>query len=278
MAAECNRVVIPVKLRPVVLRLLHHNHPGIVRSKFMARSYVWWPKLDEDIEASIAKCVVCLSVQHAKPDKMRSPWPEASQPWERSLLGKETRSLNVKQRLADCLLSYRSTPTSVTGISPMASLLKFTPSTPLSKLIKREEERKGSPRNIRPMTSFKVGQEVLVLLKNSQGPVKWWRATVKLRLSPSVYLVYVHYNGHIRKVHLSQVRECRLPQTNDAWGEGFADLSLPHPGGKPKVSFSLDRGSDASVKARTDSDQQRVTTRFGRVIKPPDRFSHESYA
>ncbi|XP_017468657.1 PREDICTED: uncharacterized protein K02A2.6-like, partial [Rhagoletis zephyria] len=44
------RVVIPNKLRERVLKVLHRSHFGIVKTKALARSYVWWPKLDQCIE------------------------------------------------------------------------------------------------------------------------------------------------------------------------------------------------------------------------------------
>ncbi|KAI2644081.1 hypothetical protein H4Q32_030666 [Labeo rohita] len=37
------RVVIPPKLRPKVLAELYTGHPGVIRMKAVARSYVWWP-------------------------------------------------------------------------------------------------------------------------------------------------------------------------------------------------------------------------------------------
>ena len=37
------RVLIPRKLRPKLLQELHRDHPGVVRMKAIARSYMWWP-------------------------------------------------------------------------------------------------------------------------------------------------------------------------------------------------------------------------------------------
>ena len=37
------RVVIPPKGRDTLLDELHDTHPGIVKMKAVARSYLWWP-------------------------------------------------------------------------------------------------------------------------------------------------------------------------------------------------------------------------------------------
>ena len=43
------RTVIPPSLRQTILTELHEGHPGIARMKSIARSHVWWPKIDQEI-------------------------------------------------------------------------------------------------------------------------------------------------------------------------------------------------------------------------------------
>lgn len=50
------RTVIPQKLRKQILCELHLSHLGIVKTKTLARSYVYWPNIDVDIEQLIKYC------------------------------------------------------------------------------------------------------------------------------------------------------------------------------------------------------------------------------
>ncbi|XP_049520472.1 uncharacterized protein K02A2.6-like [Dermacentor silvarum] len=50
------RVIVPAKLRDLLLDELHEVHPGIVRSKQLARSYVWWPSIEADLEHRVKAC------------------------------------------------------------------------------------------------------------------------------------------------------------------------------------------------------------------------------
>ena len=53
------RVVIPKKLQNRILRDFYTGHPGINRMKSLMRSYVYWPKMDNDIRDKIEKCKGC---------------------------------------------------------------------------------------------------------------------------------------------------------------------------------------------------------------------------
>ena len=77
------RVIIPNKLYSTVLDELHTGHPGIVRMKAIARSYVWWPGLDKAIENQVKSCKPCQTVKQSPPKAPLHPWVWPMNPWER---------------------------------------------------------------------------------------------------------------------------------------------------------------------------------------------------
>lgn len=78
-----NRIVIPTKGRDSVIKLLHDTHQGASAMKAKARSYIWWPNLDQDIQSCTNRCVVCKGIQNYPPAAASSAWPIASKPWSR---------------------------------------------------------------------------------------------------------------------------------------------------------------------------------------------------
>ncbi|CAB3989970.1 Transposon Tf2-9 poly, partial [Paramuricea clavata] len=77
------RVVVPPSLRSEMLTELHDTHLGMTRMKGLARSYVWWPKIDSDIEQTVSTCPVC---QKMRSEPAKAPvhlWTFPSQPWSR---------------------------------------------------------------------------------------------------------------------------------------------------------------------------------------------------
>ncbi|XP_054259325.1 uncharacterized protein K02A2.6-like [Macrosteles quadrilineatus] len=77
------RVVVPEKLRSAVIRLLHDQHPGISRMKMLARSYVWWPGLEKNIEETVSTCTVCQCTRNAAVKVPLYQWPRTTNRWQR---------------------------------------------------------------------------------------------------------------------------------------------------------------------------------------------------
>ena len=78
------RVVIPTSLQKEVLKELHETHPQITKMKALARSYVWWPKIDVDIERTVSLSKVCQSMRSNPPGAPVHPWTfPSAHPWSR---------------------------------------------------------------------------------------------------------------------------------------------------------------------------------------------------
>ena len=77
------RVVIPTKLRQFMLNTLHWTHPGASGMKSLARSYIWWPSMNNEIENMVRLCEVCNKHGRAKPSVGQHPWIKPQGPWQR---------------------------------------------------------------------------------------------------------------------------------------------------------------------------------------------------
>ena len=78
-----SRVVVPPMLRTALLDELHSGHVGSSRMKELARSYLWWPQLDADLEQVTNSCPTCLENRASPPKAMLHPWEWPDRPWHR---------------------------------------------------------------------------------------------------------------------------------------------------------------------------------------------------
>ncbi|XP_012826093.1 uncharacterized protein K02A2.6-like [Xenopus tropicalis] len=77
------RVIVPPNLRPQVLEDLHTGHPGVVKMKALARSYIWWPNIDSQIEEKSKTCMSCQQNQKSPALSPLHPWAWPESPWQR---------------------------------------------------------------------------------------------------------------------------------------------------------------------------------------------------
>ncbi|CAH8624674.1 unnamed protein product [Dicrocoelium dendriticum] len=78
-----DRVVIPQALQQRVLRQFHAGHPGLNRMKALARSYVYWPFMDRQLEQLAKSCGNCATASRAPPKTELRSWPKPTKPWSR---------------------------------------------------------------------------------------------------------------------------------------------------------------------------------------------------
>ncbi|XP_026724771.1 uncharacterized protein K02A2.6-like isoform X1 [Trichoplusia ni] len=78
-----HRLIVPKACQDRVLRELHDTHMGIIKTKCIARSYVWWPGIDEMLESQCRNCTICAEMGEAPVHHTPQPWDWPSRPWTR---------------------------------------------------------------------------------------------------------------------------------------------------------------------------------------------------
>jgi hypothetical protein len=77
------RVLVPYKFRKIVKTELHQGHLGIVKMKALARSFVWWPGIDKEIEELARSCSDCQEYKLIPKNLCVHKWEQAPSPWYR---------------------------------------------------------------------------------------------------------------------------------------------------------------------------------------------------
>jgi transposase InsO family protein len=78
---RANCLIIPSKLREQIVELAHSGHQGIVKTKRLIRSRVWFPGIDRMVEDRVKRCLECQAntdkqqFEPLKPSKLpERPW------------------------------------------------------------------------------------------------------------------------------------------------------------------------------------------------------------
>ena len=98
--------VIPSALHDEALKLLHHSHMGIVKTKDRARTSFFWPNLNWDIEVCLSKCHTCATYQEKQPAESLLNDPASTKPW--TALVMDNFELNGRHYLiiVDCFSKF----------------------------------------------------------------------------------------------------------------------------------------------------------------------------
>ena len=101
-----NRIIIPAKLRSIVLTEMHDAHLGIVKTKLHAHRLVFWPEINADIEQLCKKCETCMQNQK---DPLFSPSTSVSVEthYPGEVYGADVANIQVKHHLV--VIDYYST-------------------------------------------------------------------------------------------------------------------------------------------------------------------------
>uniref|UniRef100_A0A146LPF7 RNA-directed DNA polymerase n=1 Tax=Lygus hesperus TaxID=30085 RepID=A0A146LPF7_LYGHE len=83
MLFRMDRAVIPKSLQRPILDELHASHLGITKMKQLARRYIYWERLDKDIEQLVKSCEACAKVRHNPQKAPIHPWDQPEDNWER---------------------------------------------------------------------------------------------------------------------------------------------------------------------------------------------------
>ena len=77
------RAVILTVFHKPLLKELHGCHLGVSCMKSLARSHLWWPGIDTDIENVCRNCMECSATAKAPPVSPAHSWLIPQRPWQR---------------------------------------------------------------------------------------------------------------------------------------------------------------------------------------------------
>ena len=76
------RVIIPEAARKDVLNSIHEGHQGSEKCKLRAKTCVYWPKINKDIENLVANCDICNLMKNQQPRETLQPHEIPTRPWQ----------------------------------------------------------------------------------------------------------------------------------------------------------------------------------------------------
>ncbi len=76
-----HKLVIPSKLRPQMLQIIHQGHMGTEKCLLRARDSLFWPGISRDIKEMTKNCPTCAQFSKQQPKETLHPHKIPSYPW-----------------------------------------------------------------------------------------------------------------------------------------------------------------------------------------------------
>lgn len=77
-----DRIIIPVTMRNETLEKIHAGHQGVNKCQLRAKSCVYWPGINKDIEQSVRGCKICQEHQNGQTAEPLLPHDIPQRPWQ----------------------------------------------------------------------------------------------------------------------------------------------------------------------------------------------------
>ncbi|CAI2296196.1 unnamed protein product [Caenorhabditis sp. 36 PRJEB53466] len=207
------RVVVPEMLQKTILKQLHEGHPGMVRMKQLARAFVFWPGMDEDIAKVVAVCNTCQIHGKTLRKVPLEPWNTPERVWQRvhiDYAGPENGQYYL------VVVDAKSKWPEMSLLVPM--LNKCSDSRPG---MKEQFDKHNGVKN----RTFDVNDAVFTKIFEHNS-WSWIPATVIQRRGRVVYVVSLN-DGRERTVHANQLKPRVLENgvsKEDRWRSTMEDI------------------------------------------------------
>ena len=101
-----DRIVVPKKLRPDMLQLIHESHQGADKCKTNARTVLYWSGMSQDIETIVGRCHICLKFRASNPKEPFIPHDVSESPWQK--VATDITTFNSRDYIfaVDCYSKY----------------------------------------------------------------------------------------------------------------------------------------------------------------------------
>ncbi len=77
------KIVIPRSMRKIMLEKIHEGHLGMEKCKQRARSVMYWPRMNSDIDNTVKDCYTCLQYRPKHQAEPLNPHPVPDGPWQK---------------------------------------------------------------------------------------------------------------------------------------------------------------------------------------------------